>query len=51
VVVQIVNAVNKTKSMRKLLDKGLGVRPDAWLPDLATRRFRWSARRRAVRAT
>ncbi|MEJ8821098.1 heterodisulfide reductase-related iron-sulfur binding cluster [Variovorax humicola] len=43
VVVQAVNAINKTKPMRKVLDSALHVHPDAWLPDLATRRFRWSA--------
>jgi len=45
IVVQAVNAMNKTKSVRKLLDKTLHVHPDAWLPELATRRFRWSAER------
>ncbi len=43
VVVQAVNAVNRTRPMRKLMDKALGVHPDAWLPPLATRRFRSSA--------
>jgi glycerol-3-phosphate dehydrogenase subunit C len=43
VVVQAANALNKTKPMRRVLDKTLGVHPDAWLPDLATSRFRWSA--------
>jgi len=43
VVVQIVNALNKTKPVRQLLDKTLHVHPDAWLPELATKRFRWSA--------
>jgi Fe-S oxidoreductase len=43
VVVQAVNALNKTPLMRKALDKALGVDPQAWLPDLASRRFRWSA--------
>lgn len=43
VVVQVANALNKTKPMRKVLDKALHVHPDAWLPDLATSRFRWSA--------
>jgi Fe-S oxidoreductase len=43
VVVQTVNALNRTKPMRKLLDRALHVHPDAWLPDLATKRFRWSA--------
>ncbi len=43
VVVQIVNAMNRTKPVRKLLDKTLGVHPDAWLPALGTQRFRWSA--------
>jgi len=45
IVVQAVNAMNKTKPMRKLLDKTLHVHPDAWLPELATKRFRWSAER------
>lgn len=44
IVVQIVNKVNKTKVMRRQLDKHLGVHPDAWLPELATSRFRWKAR-------
>ena len=43
VVVQAVNAVNRTRPMRQLLDKTLGVHPDAWLPSLATERFRWGA--------
>ncbi|TMH33330.1 MAG: Fe-S oxidoreductase [Betaproteobacteria bacterium] len=45
VVVQVVNALNKTKPMRRALDRTLGVHPDAWLPDLATSRFRWSAKK------
>jgi len=43
VVVQTVNAINKTKLARKAMDKALGVHPDAWMPKLATKRFRWSA--------
>jgi len=43
VVVQTVNAVNGTKLARKLMDKALGVHPDAWMPSLASQRFRWSA--------
>ena len=43
VVVQVVNALNKTKPVRKLLGSALHVHPDAWLPELAARRFRWSA--------
>ncbi|WP_457353236.1 (Fe-S)-binding protein [Roseateles sp. P5_D6] len=43
IVVQAVNAVNRTKFARKLMDGQLGVHPDAWLPALATQRFRWSA--------
>jgi Fe-S oxidoreductase len=43
IVVQTVNALNKTRPMRKLLDSALGVDPEAWLPELATSRFRWSA--------
>jgi Fe-S oxidoreductase len=45
VVVQAVNAVNKTRPARKLLDKALHVHPDAWLPELAGSRFRWSAKK------
>jgi Fe-S oxidoreductase len=43
VVVQVVNAINQTKFARRQMDKRLGVHPDAWMPELATRRFRWSA--------
>jgi Fe-S oxidoreductase len=43
IVVQAVNAVNRTKTARKLMDSALGVHPDAWMPELATQRFRWSA--------
>jgi len=43
IVVQVANALNKTTAMRKLLDKALGVHPQAWLPELASSRFRWSA--------
>ena len=46
IVVQTVNAVNRTKVARKLMDKTLGVHPDAWMPELATKRFRQSADRR-----
>ena len=43
VVVQAVNAINKTKFARKQMDSLLGVHPDAWMPELATQRFRWGA--------
>jgi Fe-S oxidoreductase len=43
VVVQVVNAVNRTRTARKLLDKAVGVHPAAWLPELASSRFRWTA--------
>ena len=43
VVVQTVNAVNKTKLARRVMDKALGVHPEARMPELATQRFRWSA--------
>jgi glycerol-3-phosphate dehydrogenase subunit C len=42
IVVQAVNAANRARPMRKVLDVALGVHPDAWLPPLATRRFRGS---------
>ena len=45
VVVQVVNALNKTRPVRKLLDTALHVHPEAWLPELATQRFRWGADR------
>jgi glycerol-3-phosphate dehydrogenase subunit C len=50
IVVQAVNAINKTKFARRQMDSMLGVHPDAWMPELATRRFRWSADKRG-RAT
>ena len=43
VVVQAVNAVNRTRLARKAMNTALGVHPQAWLPALATKRFRWSA--------
>ena len=43
IVVQVVNAANRTKPIRKVLDAALGVHPDAWLPSLATTRFRSGA--------
>jgi len=41
IVVQAVNAINKTTFARKLMDSQLGVHPDAWMPSLAPQRFRW----------
>jgi Fe-S oxidoreductase len=41
IVVQAVNAINKTKTARKVMDSALGVHPDAWMPTLAPQRFRW----------
>lgn len=41
VVVEIVNALNATRPVRKLMDRGLGVHPDAWVPGVAAQRFRW----------
>ncbi len=41
IVVEAVNAVNRTAPMRRALDKRLGVHPDAWVPGLAPQRFRW----------
>ena len=46
VVVQLVNAVNRTRPMRRVLDHTLGVHPEAWLPELANWRFRWGAKDR-----
>ena len=41
IVVDVVNAVNGTRAMRAVMDKQLGVHPDAWMPGLAPHRFRW----------
>ena len=43
VVVQIANAVNKTKPARAVMENLLDVDRNAWLPSLATRKFRSSA--------
>ena len=50
IVAQAVNAANRTKPVRRLLDATLGVHPDAWLPALATKKFR-SAVAKKGRAT
>ncbi len=44
VVVQVANAVNKTKLARGVMENMLGVHKDAWLPELATRKFRAGAK-------
>ena len=43
IVVQVVNAVNTTKVARKVMEAVLDVDQNAWLPSLATRKFRSSA--------
>lgn len=43
VVVQVANAVNKTKFARGVMENMLGVDKDAWLPELATKKFRSAA--------
>ena len=48
IVVQTVNAINKTRAARKIMDGALGVHPDAWMPELAAKRFRWSAEKPAA---
>ncbi|HNW02120.1 MAG TPA: heterodisulfide reductase-related iron-sulfur binding cluster [Burkholderiaceae bacterium] len=40
IVVQAVNAVNKTAVARSVMESTLGVDKDAWLPALATKKFR-----------
>ena len=40
VVVQLANAVNRTKVMRSVMESVAGVDKDAWLPSLATKKFR-----------
>ena len=41
IVVDVVNKVNATGTMRQLMDSQLGVHPTAWMPALAPQRFRW----------
>ncbi len=43
IVVQAVNALNKTKAVRGVMENVLGVDENAWLPSLATQKFRSSA--------
>jgi len=43
IVVQAVNAINKTSMARSVMESTLGVDKDAWLPELATKKFRSSA--------
>lgn len=43
IVVQTVNAVNRTKFARGVMENVMGVDKNAWLPELATKRFRWAA--------
>ena len=40
IVVQAVNAVNKTNVARSVMESTLGVDKDAWLPELASKKFR-----------
>ncbi len=41
IVVDVVNAINKTVPARKLMQSTLGVAEKAWMPSLADQRFRW----------
>ncbi len=43
IVVQAINAVNKTQVARQVMQSTLGVDAKAWLPSLATKKFRSSA--------
>ena len=40
IVVQAVNAINHTKAARSVLERVAGVEKEAWLPELATQKFR-----------
>jgi glycerol-3-phosphate dehydrogenase subunit C len=51
VVVQVVNAVNKTKIARGAMESTLGVHKDAWMPALGAKRFRWSAPKAAAKVS
>ena len=41
IVVDVVNAINKTAPARMLMKSALGVAEKAWMPSLANERFRW----------
>jgi len=41
IVVDVVNRVNQTRTARGLMDRQLGVHPDAWMPGFSAQRFRW----------
>ena len=43
VVVQAVNALNRSKTFRTVLQNNLGVHKDAWLPEFTSRKFRNTA--------
>ncbi len=43
VVTQTINAVNRTRTMRAVMEKTLGVDAKAWLPSFAARKFRSAA--------
>ncbi|MDB5839743.1 MAG: glpC 2 [Herminiimonas sp.] len=45
IVTQAVNAVNKTKVARGLMESTLGVDKDAWLPEFASQKFRKGAKK------
>ena len=47
IVVKAVNAVNKTKPARAIMENVLGVDKDAWLPELASKTFRAGAAKSA----
>lgn len=49
VVVQVANAVNRTQAARGAMENLLGVDRNAWLPSLATRKFRSAAPAAAAR--
>jgi Fe-S oxidoreductase len=41
IVVDVVNTVNATRPVRRLMESQLGVHAQAWMPALASQRFRW----------
>lgn len=43
VVVKVVNAMNRSKAFRTVLENNLGVHRDAWVPDFTSKQFRRTA--------
>ena len=48
IVTQTINAVNRTKPMRAVIERAMGIDRNAWMPEFAARRFRSNAQASAT---